>query len=164
RDGFVRRLLKPLVLAKLIDVAQVEPGDLVLDLACATGYSSAVLAHLAAAVVAVEEEDALAERARATLRDLQLNNVTVRTAPLEGGSAADGPYDVILINGAVEILPDSLGAQLKDGGRLVCVQRHGPVGRGMLYLSSAGGLSGRSVFDAAAPLLPGFVEPPAFVF
>jgi protein-L-isoaspartate(D-aspartate) O-methyltransferase len=159
-----RYLLKPLVLAKLIEIAEVRDADRVLDVGCATGYSSAVLSSLAAQVVAVEEDARLVQLAQSLLADLDRRNVTVRVAPLAEGAPADGPYDVILLNGAVEFVPEPLSAQLAEGGRLVCVLRQGAVGKGIIYRRSAGALSGRSMFDAAAPLLPGFVRPPAFAF
>jgi protein-L-isoaspartate(D-aspartate) O-methyltransferase len=153
-----------MVLAKLIQAAEVNENDRVLDVACATGYSSAVLAQLAAEVVALEEDAVLARAAEDTLRTLAIGNVGVRTGALTAGVPAQGPYDVIVLNGAVEIMPEALPKQLKDGGRFVCVMRHGAVGRAMLYRSVGGDVSGRAVFDAAAPLLPGFARPPAFVF
>lgn len=162
-DRPARFLLKPLVLAKLIDIAEVRESNRVLDVGCATGYSTAVLAALASHVVGLEEDPELAEAAEANCRSLGCSNVTVRQGPLAEG-APDGPYDVIVINGAVEFVPESLSAQLTEGGRLVCVLRQGPVGKGMLYLRAEGVLSGRSVFDAAAPLLPGFVRTPEFTF
>ncbi|HET9903228.1 MAG TPA: protein-L-isoaspartate O-methyltransferase [Xanthobacteraceae bacterium] len=159
-----RYLLKPLVLAKLIEIATVRPGDRALDIACATGYSTAVLARLAAQVIAVEEEPSLAQAARANLSALKAANARVHDGALAQGAPQHGPFDVIVINGAVEFVPDSLSAQLAEGGRLVCVVRQGPVGRGMLFQASAGHVSGRSVFDSAAPLLPGFQRAAAFVF
>jgi len=159
-----RRLLKPMVLAKLIQAGEIEPGDNVLDVACATGYSSAVLARLAASVVALEEDPALARTAEQVLTALGVKNVSVVTAPLVDGAAERGPYDVILLNGMSEILPEILCHQLKDGGRLVGVFNDGSTPRAMVYLSEREEVSGRAIFDAGAPLLPGFVRPPAFVF
>jgi protein-L-isoaspartate(D-aspartate) O-methyltransferase len=159
-----RFLLKPLVLAKLIDIAGVREHDRVLDVGCATGYSTAVLAGLASHVMALEENSELAEKAEANCRALDCSNVTVLRGPMAEGAPGDGPYDVILINGAVEFVPELLSAQLAEGGRLVCVLRQGPVGKGMVYLRAEGTVSGRSVFDGAAPLLPGFVRTPAFTF
>jgi protein-L-isoaspartate(D-aspartate) O-methyltransferase len=159
-----RFLLKPMVLAKLIHAAAVSETDRVLDVACATGYSSAVLAHLASQVVALEEDAVLARAAEDTLRVLGIANVAVRTGPLVAGAPGDGPYDVILLNGAAEVVPEALCTQLRDGGRLVCVLSHGAVARAMLYWSIAGDISGRAIFDAAAPLLPGFTRPAAFFF
>lgn len=159
-----RCLLKPMVLAKLIHAAEIGASDRVLDVACATGYSTAVLAHLAETVVGLEEDAALAALAERNLRDLGLRNVVIRQGSLTKGCVADGPFDVILINGAIDQIPETIGAQLKDGGRMVCILRQGAAGKAMLYLSDRGDLSGRAIFDASAPLLPAFVAPPAFAF
>jgi protein-L-isoaspartate(D-aspartate) O-methyltransferase len=159
-----RCLLKPMVLAKLLQAAEIQKSDRVLDVGCATGYSSAVLAHIAESAVAVEADPELARTAEKNLMALGITTVTVRTAELPVGAAADGPYDAILINGCVETVPDALCAQLKDGGRLVCVLRGTGASKATLYRSTGDNISGRPIFDAAAPLLPGFVKPPAFVF
>jgi protein-L-isoaspartate(D-aspartate) O-methyltransferase len=159
-----RRLLKPMVLAKLMQAAEIAAGDHVLDVGCATGYASAVLARLAGSVVALEEEAALAGRARDNLLALGVGGVQVASGPLADGSPALAPYDVILVNGAFEVVPKALLRQLKPGGRLVGVLGRGPAGKAMLYFSIGGECSGRPIFDAAAPLLPGFAAPAAFVF
>jgi len=159
-----RRLLKPMVLAKMVQAAEIAAGDHVLDVGCATGYSSALLAHLAQSVVALEEDDALARHARESLRAVGTENVTVVTGPLAQGWPAAAPYDVIFVNGATEILSQALTRQLKEGGRLVAVLGRAPVGQAMLYRRVGGEVSGWPIFDAAAPLLPGFTSPPAFVF
>ena len=135
-----------------------------LDVGCATGYGAAVLARLAAAVVALDEDRALTALAGKALAECHLDNVTVATGPLAAGLPAHAPYDVIVLEGASEISPRALFPQLAAGGRLVCIEGRGLAGRAMLYVSSGGAVSGRSVFDAAAPLLPGFAAPPAFVF
>ena len=160
----VRRLLKPMVLAKLVQAAAVKSGDHVLDVGCASGYSSAVLARLAHSVVALEGDSALARLADENLAAVGANNATLVIGPLTQGWPAKAPYDVIFVNGAVEVVPDALRAQLEDGGRLVAVVGRAPMGRAMLYRAVAGGVSGWPIFDAAAPLLPGFAAPPAFVF
>jgi protein-L-isoaspartate(D-aspartate) O-methyltransferase len=159
-----RRLPKPLVVAKLVQIAEIKPDDTVLDVGCATGYSAALLARLAAHVVALEEERDLAARASKTLSELGISNVAVVCGPLTAGWPERGPYDVIFLDGATEVVPQTLFPQLKNGGRLVCMQGRGPVAKGMVYYSIGGDVSGRAVFDAVAPLLPGFAEPPAFVF
>jgi protein-L-isoaspartate(D-aspartate) O-methyltransferase len=159
-----RRLLKPMVLAKLLQAAEISDGDHVLDVGCASGYSAAVLARLAASVVALEEDPVLARWAEVTLTGLGLSNVTVVSGPLADGWPSRAPYDVIVLNGAVELLPDALGRQLRSGGRLVCVSGHAPAARAMVYRLADGKLTGRPAFDAAAPLLPGFAAPAAFAF
>jgi protein-L-isoaspartate(D-aspartate) O-methyltransferase len=162
--GRERRLLKPMVLAKLIQAAAVGETDHVLVVGCATGYSAAVLGRLAKTVVALEQDAALASLARENLLAIGANNVTVASGPLPAGWPAGAPYDVILLDGASEIVPKALFGQLKPGSRLVGVVGRVPTSRAMLYWASGGEASGRPVFDAVAPLLPGFAEPPAFVF
>ena len=160
----VRRLVKPMVLAKLIQAAEIGAGDHVLDVGCGTGYSSAILARLAGSVVALEQEPLLARQAAENLRAIGAGNVTVVTGPLTEGWPAGAPYDAILLNGATEIEPKALCRQLKDGGRLVGVKGRASAGKAMLYRAFGHDVSGRPIFDAAAPLLPGFAESPAFVF
>ncbi|MEA2905542.1 MAG: protein-L-isoaspartate(D-aspartate) O-methyltransferase [Alphaproteobacteria bacterium] len=162
-DG-ARRLLKPMVLAKLIQTAEIRDGDHVLDVGCASGYASAVLARLARSVVALEEDAALARRAEENLRALGAGNVTAVTGPLVEGWPARAPYDVILLDGAAEVLPKALCRQLKDGGRLVGVVGRAPVSKAMLYRAVGQEVSGRPIFDAPGPLLPGFAQAAAFVF
>ncbi len=159
-----RALLKPMVLAKLIQAARVSRADRVLDVGCATGYSSAVLAALAGSVVALEEDVDLARQARESLAAVGAAAVEVVIGPLTAGWASGGPYDVILLNGATEIAPDTLGRQLKPDGRLVGVHGRSPASKAMICHFIEGHMIGRPIFDAAARLLPGFVAPPEFVF
>lgn len=159
-----RVLLKPMVLAKLIQGAGVGSGDRVLDVGCGTGYSSAVLAQLTSSVVAIEEDVALANQAKQALTSIGAAQVDVVTGPLTEGWPAAGPYDVILLDGATEITPKSLGRQLKPSGRLACIYGRAPSCKAMIFRVAEGRLIGRPIFDAAAPLLPGFAAPPAFVF
>jgi protein-L-isoaspartate(D-aspartate) O-methyltransferase len=165
-DG--RVLLKPMVLAKLIQAAQPSAADHVLDVGCATGYSSAILSRLAGAVVALEEDAALADLAKQALSAAGSSQVamqvTVVTGPLTAGWPAAAPYDFILLNGATEVTPETYAGQLKPNGRLACIFGGGPAGKAMLYRLVEGRLVGRPIFDATAPVLPGFVAPPAFVF
>jgi len=161
-EGNTRRLLKPMVLAKLLNVADVAASDRVLDVGCATGYAAAVLAHMAGQVVALEQDANLAKTAKAALSALP--NVSVVNGPLVEGWRQGAPYDLILLEGATEIEPQAFRSQLKDGGRLICVLGSGPGAKAMLYRRSGGEMGGRSVFDASAPLLPGFAKLPVFAF
>lgn len=159
-----RRLIKPMVLAKLVQAAEIGAQDRVLDVACGTGYSSAILARLAHSVVALEEDATLARHARENLAAVGAANAEVVTGALPDGWPAGAPYDVILVNGAAEVAPERLLRQLKEGGRLVAVVGRPPASKAVRYLAAAGQASALPVFDAAAPALPGFAEPPAFVF
>jgi protein-L-isoaspartate(D-aspartate) O-methyltransferase len=159
-DGSPRALLKPMVFAKLLQAAEIRETDRVLDVGCTTGYSAAVLAKLAGNVVALEEDPALAHSAAENLGA----RVAVAGGPLNAGWQADAPYDAILLEGASEVRPDRLLAQLKDGGRLVAVIGSAPLGKATLYRKDSGQITALPLFDAAAPLLPGFAKTPAFVF
>ena len=159
-----RALLKPMVFAKLLQAAAIRDTDRVLDVGCATGYSAAVLGRLAGHVTALEEDAAMARGASETLAQTGAGNIAVASGPLAAGWAEGAPYDVIVLEGAAEIVPDSLLSQLKEGGRLVAVVGSGPMGKATLYRRAGGHTTGQAVFDAAAPLLPGFVKPAAFVF
>jgi protein-L-isoaspartate(D-aspartate) O-methyltransferase len=159
-----RTLLKPMVLAKLLQAASVSADDHVLDVGCGTGYSSAVLAQLAGSVVALEQDPALVRTASEALAAVGAANVTVATGPLSAGWSAAGPYDFILLDGATEIVPDGLGAQLKPEGRLACIFGSGPTGKATIFRLIEGHLVGRPVFDATATVLPGFSAPATFVF
>ena len=159
-----RRLLKPMVLAKMVQAAAVGASDHVLDVGCASGYSSALLGRLARSVIALEEEEALVRLARDNLKAIGADNVTVVAGPLTQGWQGGAPYDVIFLNGATEIVPHALTRQLKAGGRLVAVMGCTPTGQAILYRAVGGEVSGWPIFDAAAPLLPGFAAPPEFVF
>ena len=158
-----RCLLQPMVLARLLQAADITATDHVLDVGCGTGYSSALLARLAGSVVALEEDKDLATFARRVLRELA-PQVEVVEGLLKTGWPAAGPYDAIVLNGAAEIIPEPLFAQLKDGGQLVEIEGEGPATQARIYCSIRGEISGRSITEAAAPLLPGFARPPEFVF
>ncbi len=160
----VRRLLKPMVLAKLIQAAGIAESDTVLDVGCASGYSTALLTHLAGSVVGLEEDAALARQAADAMSWAQLPNAKIVTGPLAQGCVGEGPYDVILLQGSAEVVPPALFDQLKNGGRLIGVVGRGPQGKAMFYRRAEVDISGRPVFDAAAAALPGFAKPPEFVF
>jgi protein-L-isoaspartate(D-aspartate) O-methyltransferase len=153
-----------MVLAKLLQVSGVGETDRVLDVGCATGYSTALLARLAASVTGLEDDAILARQATEALAAAGVDNARIVAGPLTRGFRDGAPYDLIVMEGSSEIVPEMLMGQLKDGGRLVCVLGGGRSGKAMLYRRVDNELSGRPVFDAAAPLLPGFVKSPAFVF
>jgi protein-L-isoaspartate(D-aspartate) O-methyltransferase len=160
--GASRRLLKPMVLAKLIQAAEINPTDRVLDAGCATGYTVAVLALIAGQVLALEQDASLAKTAGDALSGLP--NVSVKSGALADGWPQAAPYDVIVLEGATEVVPQALCKQLKDGGRLVCVLGAGPGSKAMLYRRSGAEAGGRAIFDASAALLPGFAKTPVFAF
>ncbi len=157
-----RYLIEPMILARLIQALAIGPDDRILDVGCATGYSTAVLARLASQVVGLEEDGELAAEARKALAAEQ--GVRIAEGKLIDGAPEQGPFDGILLNGSVEKVPEPLLAQLNDGGRLVAVLRSGPVGRATLYVRGPGGISSRPLFDAAIPALPGFEQPRGFTF
>ena len=160
--GASRHLLKPMVLAKLIQAAELVATDRVLDAGCATGYTAAVLARIVGQVVALEQDAGLVKAAREALSSQP--NVDVVNGALAEGWPQGAPYDVVMLEGATEAVPHALCQQLKDGGRLVCVLGSGPGSKAMLYRRSGGEVGGRPVFDASAALLPGFAKTPVFAF
>jgi protein-L-isoaspartate(D-aspartate) O-methyltransferase len=157
-----RHLIQPMILAKLVQAAKVLPTDSVLDVGATIGYSSAVLAELAAKVVALECDLDLAAQARSALASYA--NVSVVTGALEKGAVGSGPYDVIILQGSVEEIPEQLFASLQEGGRLVAVTGHGRAGRATVFVRVGNDFSGRIAFDAALPPLPGFARTPVFTF
>lgn len=159
-----RWLMEPMVLARLIQAAEVRPADVALVVGCGSGYCCAVLARLGNTVVAVECEPKLASQAAETLAGLSIDNVVFVEGRLTEGHSGHAPYDVIVIDGAVEEVPEAIQNQLSEGGRLVTVLSRGPVGRAILMTRRNGVVSSRVLFDAAVPLLPGFAREPGFVF
>jgi protein-L-isoaspartate(D-aspartate) O-methyltransferase len=159
-----RRLLSPMVFAKLVQLAAIRETDKVLDVGAATGYSTAVLARLAASVVGIECSEALADEAGRNLAAQGIANASIVAGPLDAGWAAGAPYDVIFVNGAANKIPENLFAQLAEGGRLVAIIVNGMNGKAYLFRKIKGEAHGRAAFDAGAGILPGFVEEPRFVF
>ena len=160
-----RYLLEPMVLARLIQAAEIEAEDIVLEIGCATGYASAILSRIAATVVCLESDHRLAEQANATLEHLGIDNVAVVEGDLTAGYAKQAPYNAILIGAAVAEVPQAIYDQLAEGGRLVGVIKHAPEpGRATLMQRSGASVSRRVLFDAGSPLLPGFTREPGFVF
>ena len=158
-----RCLLAPRTFAKLVQLAEIGPDAVVLDVGCASGYSAAVLARLAKSVVAVEVDAALVARASETLRQLEATNTLVLEGALPKGAPTHAPFDAILLEGAVPDVPDELLAQLKDAGRLVAIVTDGALGRAKLWRRTGKLFDARPAFDAGAPPLPGFAQQPEFV-
>ena len=159
-----RVLLDPRVFAKLLDALNIGPDDLVLDVGCGYGYSTAVLARMAEAVVAVEAEPGMAAEAEALLSAEGVDTAVVVAGPLEAGVPAHGPYDAMIVEGAVEVMPPALEAQLKPGGRVAAIFVDGARGQARLGLRTDNGIAWRRIFDATAPVLPGFAAAKAFEF
>jgi protein-L-isoaspartate(D-aspartate) O-methyltransferase len=159
-----RFLIKPVVIAKMLQAAEIAETDNVLVVGCASGYAAAIVARLAAKVTATESDPSLAAKAKDVLAGIGLSNVTVQTAAAADGEASSAPYDVIVLDGATEIVPDRLYRQLKDGGRLVGVFAMTKPPRAMIVTRSHGDFGNRVLFDAVVPVLPGLERLPAFVF
>lgn len=160
--GQGRVLLEPRTLAKMLDALAIGNDDLVLDVGCAMGYSSAVIAHMAEAVIAVEADEAMGAEAQEALSLAGADNVMVQVGPLVEGAAKHGPYDAIIVQGGVGHLPDALADQLKEGGRVACLFMEGALGEVRLGHKSGGRISWRMAFNAGAPVLDGFQEQVAF--
>jgi protein-L-isoaspartate(D-aspartate) O-methyltransferase len=162
--GAKRYLIKPQLIGKLLQAAEIGEGDNVLVVGCATGYLAALTAKLARQVTATESDSALVAKARDTFAAIGLSNVTCRAAASAEGDPAAAPYDVIILNGATEVTPDGLFGQLKEGGRLLGVSAESRPSRAMIVTRSHGEFGHRPLFDAAAPVLPGLERAAAFVF
>lgn len=158
-----RVLLAARTLAKMMQQLELGDGAVVLDLAPATGYSTAVLARIARQVVAVESDTALAETAKSTLASIGVANAEVVAGPIGEGLPARGPYDAILLGGKVSDVPAALLNQLKDGGRLVGIVDVDGVGKACEWRRYAMSFDRRMLFDAEAPMLPGFERKMEFV-
>jgi len=158
-----RAILEPRTLAKMLDALDIQPDDLVLDLACGLGYSSAVIARMAEAVVAVEADGDTATEAQTILAENGGDNVAVVAGEPAQGAAKFGPYDVITIQGGVENVPDAVLAQLKDGGRIGAIFMDGALGICKIGHKLNGHVVWRFSFNASAPVLDGFEKDAAFV-
>lgn len=159
-----RCLLEPRVLAKLVQLADIGAGEVVLDIGCGPGYSAALIGKLAETVVALETDAELNETATRVLEDLDFDNVAVVSGELEAGYPDEGPYDAIFIGGRIEELPSQLLDQLKDGGRLVAVIGTQVHATAAIWRRIGAHFDMQEVFEAAAPLLPGFEKAKTFVF
>ena len=162
--GAKRYLIKPQLTGKLLQAAEIGEGDNVLVVGCATGYLAALTAKLARQVTATECDSTLAAKARDAFATIGLANIACKAAACAEGDPTAAPYDVIILNGAVEVTPDGLFGQLKEGGRLVGVSAESRPSRAMIVTRSHGEFGYRPLFDAAAPVLPGLERAAAFVF
>lgn len=163
--GGGRHLMRPMVAARLLQAATVEARDTALVVGAGVGYEAAVLAQLARSVVALEENPELARIGRSALVDHRIASVSYVEAPLPLGHRQRSPYDLILFAGAVPEIPGEICGQLAQGGRIAVVLRQTEcVGRATFITRAGGALASRVMFDAATPLLPGFIAKPAFVF
>ncbi len=160
--GGGRVILEPRTLAKMLDALDIRGDELVLDIGSAMGYSAAVMARMAEAVVAVEEDEALVAEAQSLLLENGADNVIVHKGALADGAAEHGPYDVIAIQGAIEQVPDDLIDQIKDGGRIACLFMDGALGAVRIGYKAGGLMTWRFAFNAGAPVLPGFEKQAAF--
>lgn len=157
-----RVMLEPRTLAKMLDALDVSGDELVLDVGCGYGYSSAVVARVAQAVVAVEEDELMGGEAPDTLLDVGADNVVVHVGPLAEGAPEHGPYDVILIQGGVGDVPAAILDQLKEGGRIGCLFMDGALGVVRIGHKHKDRMSWRFEFNGGAPVLPGFERQQVF--
>jgi len=162
--GAGRRMMEAMYLGRLLQAAELELDEKALVVGAGTGYAAAALSRLVSRVVALESSAELAARARTVLAGLELTNVSVVEGELAGGWPSEAPFDFILIDGAVEMVPDALTAQLADGGRLACIVMKGSIGHAALIERADGVLTRRDLFDAESDVLPGFARPQRFVF
>jgi protein-L-isoaspartate(D-aspartate) O-methyltransferase len=162
--GGGRHILEPLALARLTQAAEIMPGDIALVVGSGAGYAAALIARIADAVVALESDKALAAQSTETLTEQGIDTVAVVCGALAKGYPKQAPYDVIFFNGAVSEVPKAILDQLAEGGRLAAIVAEPMVGRGIVYVRTGGVISSRHMFDANAPILPGFEPKPEFVF
>ena len=155
-------IIKPRDFAKMVEAADIEPTDIVLDIACGRGYSVAILAQLAETVIGVETDPKTVSFATEILEKTGVRNAAVLAGDLRIGAAEHGPFNVIFAEGAVTEVPAAWLGQLADGGRLVVPLRQGPVNRVCVYTKAGNSVGERVVFDSTTPVLPGFGKQPEF--
>jgi protein-L-isoaspartate(D-aspartate) O-methyltransferase len=164
--GGGRHLMEPMVLARLIQTLQPQPGDRALVVGAGRGYGAALLARLVKSVAAVESDPDLASAGAALTKDLALSGIQWISGKLEQGGPGSAPYDVVLIEGAVRQIPQAILDQMAEGGRLTTIVAGAPgaMGVAQIFVKEGGVTSGRPLFDAGTPLLPGFTPPARFTF
>ena len=159
-----RVLLDPRILAKMLDSLDIRPDELVLDVGCGLGYSSAVIAYLAEAVVALEDDEDMVKSATVKFAEHSIDNAIVVKGSLPNGAPEHGPYDSITVQGGVQTLPVSICDQLKEGGKIACIFMIGNVGECRVGLKHDDRIVWRTAFNADAPLMAGFEKAAEFVF
>jgi len=157
-----RVMIEPRTLAKMLDALDISPRNIALDIGCGLGYSTAILAKMCEFVVAVEEDAALADGATALLSEHGIDNAAVMTSDLAQGAAKSAPYDIITVQGGVEVVPDAILAQLREGGRIACIFAEGALGIVRIGHKIDGEVNWRFSFNAGAPVLSGFEGEDAF--
>jgi len=163
--GSGRKLIQPMLLARMIQSFETKADDVVLDVGCTTGYSSAIMADLVATVVALESDVNLAKRATENFISLSIDNAVTIEGPLIEGYAAQGPYDIICVAGAIAFVPDTLIEQLAEGGRLGAVIGNGKnLGQVVKIMKKNGHVVRLNLFNAYACELPGFEKEGEFKF
>lgn len=162
--GEGRLMMRPREFAKMIQAAEIMPTDVVLDIACGRGYSTAILAQLCETVVGLEASDEAVAKATEQLVEADVSNAAIVKGDLKSGAAEHGPFNVIFVNGAVSSVPKSWQDQLANNGRLVCLVQNGPIGQVRVYTKAGNVVGDRIAFDAAAPIIPGFEMASEFVF
>ena len=160
--GNDRVILDPRTLAKMLDAVDVTDSELVLDVGAGYGYSSAIIAYLAEAVVALESDDKPASEMQNALIEHGIDNVIVEQGPLLDGAASHAPYDVIFVQGGVEFIPEQIISQLKEGGRMVALFMEGALGSVKIGYKVKGAVNWRFAFNAGAPVLSDFEKEPTF--
>lgn len=161
--GGDRWLVRPRDFSKMIAAADIQKSDVVLDIACGSGYSVAIMAHLAETVVGLEEDQDMIDLASARLEACDISNVAIVKGSLKAGASEHGPFDVIFVGSAISEVPSNWFSQLANGGRLICARQEGPLCRVVVFVKSGDSIAERIVFDANLPLLKGFEAEPEFV-
>ncbi|WP_085308142.1 protein-L-isoaspartate O-methyltransferase family protein [Planktotalea arctica] len=160
--GAGRTVLEPRSFAKMLDALDLQNDELVLDIGSGLGYSAAVMAHIAQAIVACEADESMSAESEVALNDAGIDNVIAHVGALDAGVPEHGPYDVIAIQGGVELVPDAILEQLKEGGRIAALFMEGALGEVRVGHKIGGRMNWRLAFNASAPILPGFAKERAF--
>lgn len=159
-----RYLMEPSPLAKLLQLAEISPDDVVLNIGSGCGYSTAILSLLAGSVIGLEENSELVASSTAKLNNLGYDNVVIVSGDLTKGYPSEAPYNVIILEGSVDFVPETITAQLRDGGRLVAVEGRGNTAIARVYMKEDNKVSVRDAFNIAVKPLPGFQNAKEFVF